>query len=92
MGYHPHFYHGDGSKGIPSEAPYDGIVVTAGAPSVPGALVAQLKVGGRLVIPVGNHQKQKMLEIQKVGEKRIRKKEHNHFSFVPLRGQFGWNE
>lgn len=92
MGYEPHFYYGDGSKGIPKEAPYDGIVVTAGAPSVPGALVAQLKIGGRLIIPVGNQQKQMMLEIQKVGEKRVRKKEHNHFSFVPLLGQHGWNE
>lgn len=92
IGYQPHFYHGDGSKGIPAQAPYDGIVVTAGAPSVPSSLVQQLKIGGRLIIPVGNNQKQKMLEIQKIGERKVRKKEHKNFSFVPLLGQFGWNE
>ncbi|MDW3191705.1 MAG: protein-L-isoaspartate(D-aspartate) O-methyltransferase [Cytophagales bacterium] len=92
LGYKPHFYYGDGSKGIPAAAPYDGIVVTAGAPSVPSALIEQLKIGGRLIIPVGNNKTQKMLEIQKTAERRVRKKEHTNFSFVPLLGQHGWNE
>ncbi len=92
IGYKPHFYLGDGSKGIPAHAPYDGIVVTAGAPSVPSALIQQLRIGGRLIIPVGNNQTQKMLEIEKTAERRVRKKEHKNFSFVPLLGQYGWNE
>ncbi len=92
MGYQPHFYLGDGSKGLPAEAPFDGIIVTAGAPSVPSALVGQLKKGGRLIIPVGNESRQVMLEIIKGEGNKIRKKEHKYFSFVPLLGEFGWNE
>ncbi len=92
MGYHPHFYCGDGSKGLADKAPFDGIIVTAGAPSVPSALVAQLKKGGRLIIPVGNESRQVMLEIIKGEGNKIRKKEHKYFSFVPLLGEFGWNE
>ncbi len=92
MGFRPYFYYGDGSKGLPKHAPYDGIVVTAGAPTLPEALIHQLKIGGRLVIPVGNNTKQKMLEILKTDSNKIRKKEHMHFSFVPLLGKYGWNE
>ena len=56
MGYRPKKYvFGDGYKGMPDEAPFDGIIVTAGAPAIPSALMAQLAVGGRLVIPVGVH-------------------------------------
>lgn len=92
MGYRPHFYHGDGSKGLPQQAPFDGILVTAGAPNVPATLVSQLKVGGRLIIPVGNDRRQMMLEIIKGEGNKIKKKEHKYFSFVPLLGEFGWNE
>lgn len=92
MGYHPSFYYGDGSKGLPDKAPYDGILVTAGAPTIPKALVTQLAIGGRLIIPVGNNAQQKMIEIRKTEEKRLQKKEYKNFSFVPLLGEFGWNE
>ena len=92
MGYQPYFYSGDGSKGIPEHAPFDGIIVTAGAPTVPASLVSQLKKGGRLIIPVGNDRRQMMLEIIKGEGNKIRKKEHKYFSFVPLLGEFGWNE
>jgi len=92
LGLRPNFYCGDGSKGLPKEAPYDGIVVTAGAPSLPEVLIKQLKVGGILVIPVGDNQKQIMVEIEKTAENRIKKKEHMNFSFVPLLGKHGWNE
>ncbi|CAE7815573.1 pcm [Symbiodinium microadriaticum] len=90
MGYKPHFFHGDGSQGLPEKAPYDGIIVTAGAPTVPEALINQLKVGGILVIPVGNQKTQKMVQIQKVSKSKISQKEFNAFSFVPLRGSDGW--
>ncbi len=92
MGYKPHFYYGDGSKGVPAAAPYQGIVVTAGAPNVPQALVQQLAIGGRLVIPVGDGRRQLMMELEKTGENKVRKKEHMYFSFVPLLGKHGWNE
>lgn len=90
LGFNPTFYHGDGSKGVPSAAPYDGIIVTAGAPSVPQDLVKQLKVGGRLVIPVGDGKKQMMYKFTKLEENKISKKAYKNFSFVPLRGENGW--
>lgn len=92
LGYQPHMYQGDGSKGLPRFAPYDGIIVTAGAPTVPEELIQQLKVGGRLVIPVGNDDIQSMVLIQKVDENKIKKKQFDHFSFVPLRGERGWGD
>jgi protein-L-isoaspartate(D-aspartate) O-methyltransferase len=89
MGYKPYFFYGDGSKGIPAKAPFDKIIVTAGAPIVPQALTAQLKDGGILVIPVGDREKQVMLRIRKKGEKLVQD-EFNFFAFVPLRGEQGW--
>ena len=74
---------GDGYKGLPTEAPFDGIVVTAGAPEVPKALLAQLKIGGRLVIPVGNDNQIMTLYIRK-SEKEFEKEELGNFRFVPL--------
>lgn len=90
MGYRPRFFQGDGSKGLPRHAPYDKIIVTAGAPSVPDSLIKQLNVGGILIIPVGDNEKQKMLRLTKVEEKKLRKEEFDYFSFVPLRGDEGW--
>ncbi len=89
LGYQPHMYHGDGSLGLPRFAPYDRIIVTAGAPAVPKELIHQLKVGGILVIPVGDEKLQSMLVIEKVAENKVRKKEYDHFSFVPLLGEKG---
>lgn len=83
-------FHGDGSLGLPAHAPYHGIIVTAGAPTVPKALVSQLAVGGRLIIPVGDNKKQKMIRLTRVSETQVRKEEYDHFSFVPLRGEQGW--
>ena len=91
LGYHKgQFYVGDGTKGMSAYAPYDGIIVTAGAPLVPSDLVKQLKIGGRLIIPVGDDSKQKMIRLTKVGEKEIQKEEFGVFSFVPLIGERGW--
>ncbi len=90
IGYNPHFFHGDGSLGLAKHAPYNSIVVTAGAPYVPNELIKQLKIGGILVIPVGDQKQQKMIAIKKLSENKASKKEFTHFSFVPLLGKEGW--
>jgi protein-L-isoaspartate(D-aspartate) O-methyltransferase len=90
LGYNPHFFQGDGSLGLPKHAPYDSIVVTAGAPNIPDTLIKQLKIGGVLVIPVGDQKQQKMIAIKKLSQNKASKKEFSHFSFVPLLGKDGW--
>jgi len=90
LGYKPHFFYGDGSKGLENHAPYDKIIVTAGAPAVPNALINQLKDGGILVIPVGNNETQKMLRLTKISDKKLEKELFDDFSFVPLLGDDGW--
>ena len=92
MGYQPEFFHGDGSKGLAMHAPFDRIIVTAGAPKVPTSLIKQLKVGGVMIIPVGDHQKQKMLKLVKSSERNLIKKTFDYFSFVPLMGEQGWGK
>jgi protein-L-isoaspartate(D-aspartate) O-methyltransferase len=74
---------GDGYKGLKEEAPFDGIIVTAGAPFVPKPLLSQLKIGGRLVIPVGTDIQIMTLFIRK-GEKDFEQHEFGEFRFVPL--------
>ena len=74
---------GDGYKGLKEEAPFDRILVTAGAPFVPKPLLAQLKVGGRLVIPVGEEEQVMTLYIRS-GQKNFEKHEFGNFKFVPM--------
>lgn len=90
MGYRPNFFYGDGSQGLSRHAPYDKIIVTAGAPTVPNALIDQLTVGGCLVIPVGNQKTQQMMRITKTGETKIKSEVFKDFKFVPLLGDDGW--
>lgn len=92
MGYSPKFFYGDGSQGLETHAPYDKIIVTAGAPTVPSALIKQLNIGGILIIPVGDHKKQRMLRITKESDKKIKKESFDYFSFVPLLGEQGWKK
>src|SRR5688572_23875399 len=87
----PHVFYGDGSEGLPAYAPFDKIIVTAGAPAVPKALLNQLKVNGILVIPVGDANSQKMLRFTKVSETDYTREELDNFKFVPLLGKSGWN-
>ena len=74
---------GDGYKGLPDYAPFDGIIVTAGAPFIPQPLMAQLKIGGRLVIPVGEKEQIMTLLIRK-NETQFEKHEFGDFRFVSL--------
>ncbi|RKD15242.1 protein-L-isoaspartate O-methyltransferase [Pelobium manganitolerans] len=90
LGYKANFFLGDGSKGIAEYAPYDKIIVTAGAPMVPQILLKQLKVGGILVIPVGDEKAQKMVTVIRVGENDFDKIVLDTFRFVPLLGDQAW--
>ena len=83
LGYKCMFVYGDGYKGIPQYAPYDSIIVTCGAPFVPEDLLEQLKVGGRLVIPVGD-ETQIMTLIVRDTETEFTKKTFGDFKFVPM--------
>ncbi|WP_113662600.1 protein-L-isoaspartate(D-aspartate) O-methyltransferase [Pedobacter nanyangensis] len=90
MGYHANFFLGDGSKGIEEHAPYAKIIVTAGAPFVPEILLKQLKIGGILVIPVGDEKSQKMITVIRVSENEYDRIELDTFRFVPLVGDQAW--
>ena len=84
LGIRPkHLSFGDGYKGLPDHAPFDSIIVTAGAPIIPQALMAQLKIGGRLVIPLGEENQIMTLLIRK-NETQFEKHEFGDFKFVPL--------
>lgn len=83
--------HGDGSDGWSEEAPFDVILVAAGAPDVPQPLLAQLAEGGRLVIPVGDRYTQ-VLRLYRREEGRIHYSEHTVCRFVTLMGRFGWED
>ncbi len=84
IGYNPKFFYGDGYKGLPTYGPFDKIIVTAGAPIIPPDLVQQLKIGGRMVIPLGPPEKQVMTLVIKTGENEFVKENHGTFVFVPM--------
>ena len=84
LGYHPQFFFGDGYLGLPTYGPFDKIIVTAGATSVPPRLLEQLVIGGRMVIPVGDRQSQVMKIITREDENEYSEKEAGNFVFVPM--------
>jgi protein-L-isoaspartate(D-aspartate) O-methyltransferase len=92
MGYKAELKCGDGTLGWSAYAPYDAIIVTAGAPVVPEALKQQLAIGGRLVIPVGDEKEQTMMRIIRTSEDRWEEQSFAGFKFVPLIGKDGWDE
>ena len=84
LGIRPkHLSFGDGYKGLPNHAPFDSIIVTAGAPTIPKPLMAQLKIGGKLIIPVGD-ENQIMIKLIRKNETQFEKHELGDFKFVPL--------
>ena len=91
--YRPKCFLGDGYKGLPEYGPFDRILVTCGAPEVPEELLSQLKVGGVMVVPVGNEQ-QEMLRIVKMGEKPsdILQQRYGNCNFVPMLGKLDYGK
>jgi len=84
---------GDGTQGWPEEAPYDAIIVAAGGPDLPQPLVDQLKVGGRLVMPVGDQREmQVLIRATKHADGEIKREKLTHVRFVPLVGLSGWDD
>ncbi|MGZ3358426.1 MAG: protein-L-isoaspartate(D-aspartate) O-methyltransferase [Xanthobacteraceae bacterium] len=92
LGYHNvHVRHADGTKGWPEHAPYDGIVVAAGGPAIPESLKEQLKIGGRLIIPIGRDPRvQELVRVTRIGENKYNREDLADVRFVPLIGQEGW--
>lgn len=84
LGYKPHFFYGDGFEGLPAYSPFDKILITAATPEIPEKLLQQLKIGGRIVLPLGNSFSQVMTRVIKEGEDKIKKSSHGFFVFVPL--------
>lgn len=82
--FNPKLFFGDGYQGNLSYAPYDKILVTCGAPEIPEELKRQLKVGGIMIVPVGEGAEQKMLRIEKVSDDEYNIKEYGTFKFVPM--------
>jgi protein-L-isoaspartate(D-aspartate) O-methyltransferase len=92
LGIRVYTKYGDGTIGWDEYAPYDGIIVTAGSPSVPNSYKKQLAVNGRIVIPVGTKHSQKLKIITKLDDQNFEEKDIPEFTFVPLIGREGWNE
>ena len=82
---------GDGFEGLPTYQPFDRIIITAGAPNIPETLIAQMKVGGLMVIPMDNPdgEGQTMLRITKLSEKELKKESFGNFKFVPMLREIG---
>lgn len=92
LGYHNVIIKvGDGTFGWKDKAPFDGIIVTAGAPTIPEPLLEQLKDGGRLVIPVGDIFSQDLIVVERIGN-RFKKSSYGGVRFVKLIGTYGWKE
>jgi protein-L-isoaspartate(D-aspartate) O-methyltransferase len=86
------FHTGDGSLGLPKFAPFDVILITAAAPKIPKPLLSQLKVGGRLVLPVGERWSQKLERWIRISDESYDRDVDIPVSFVPLIGAYGWSE
>jgi len=84
IGYKPYFFYGDGYLGQPKFAPFDKILITAGAPEIPETLKKQLKIGGRMIVPVGGSGGQVMVAVDRLDEDEFKETKHGYFAFVPM--------
>ena len=84
LGYSAHFFFGDGYEGKPQYGPYEGIIITAAAPEVPEKLLQQLKIGGKLVVPLGESGSQVMTVVQRTETDTFEYSSHGDFVFVPM--------
>lgn len=84
LGYTPHFFYGDGFEGLPTYAPFDKILITAGAEEFPETLAQQLKPGGKMVIPIGDSENQEMNLVEKNTDNTLTYTKHGSFLFVPM--------
>ncbi len=91
LGYQVKIKVGDGTTGWKEEAPFSGIIVTAGVDKVPPPLIEQLEIGGRIVIPLGNRFSQTLTKIEKLSQGRIREERICGCIFVPLIGKYGFS-
>lgn len=78
------FFYGDGFEGLPTFAPFDKVIITAAAPFIPPKLVQQMKVGGKMVIPVDEGEHQRMLRLTKLEDGNTKEEAFDNFSFVPM--------
>lgn len=85
LGYFPKLYHGDGYEGLPGEAPFDKILITAAPEKIPPKLKEQLRVGGRMVLPLGGRDRQQMTVVKRVSETRYSTSTHGDYIFVPMK-------
>jgi protein-L-isoaspartate(D-aspartate) O-methyltransferase len=84
MGYRPQLFFGDGFKGAPAYAPFDRVLVTCGAPGLPATVLQQVRIGGRIVIPVGAGDVQTMIVLDRKEDGQFQQSEHGQFRFVPM--------
>lgn len=92
LGIRVHAKYGDGTIGWKDYAPYDGIIVTAGSPSIPQKLKEQLAINGKMIIPVGDRNSQKLYLLTKISETDFSTEIVPEFTFVPLIGREGWKK
>ena len=92
LGFHLHTFLGDGYKGLPNYGPFDKILITAAPPEIPKFLLGQLKIGGKLVAPIGETDDQTMREVIRKSETEFEIKDHGRFSFVPMLKGIGENK
>jgi protein-L-isoaspartate(D-aspartate) O-methyltransferase len=84
LGYNPHFFYGDGYEGLPTYAPFDGVIITAATEEIPVKLIEQLRIGGKMVLPLGDRNSQIMTLIEKTGTETYKISQHGNFVFVPM--------
>lgn len=84
LGYHPMLFYGDGYEGLPDHAPFDKILITAATKEFPKKLLEQLKIGGLMVAPIGDSNRQTMTVVERIGADEYKESEHGAFVFVPM--------